>query len=133
MFARWTRQDEEAVAQAREATSTADLAERPVDELSGGQRQRVWIAMALAQETDILLLDEPTTFLDVAHQIDVLDLITDLNRDRGTTTVMVLHDINLAARYADHVFAMCDGEVIAGGPPAEVITSDLIREVFGLE
>jgi iron complex transport system ATP-binding protein len=132
-LARWNARDYEVVAQSLEATGISDLADRAVDELSGGQRQRVWIAMALAQETDILLLDEPTTFLDVAHQIDVLDLITDLNRDRGTTTVMVLHDINLAARYADHVFAMCNGEVIAGGPPAEVITSDLIREVFGLE
>jgi iron complex transport system ATP-binding protein len=132
-LARWSARDYEVVAASLEATGIADLADRAVDELSGGQRQRVWIAMALAQETDILLLDEPTTFLDVAHQIEVLDLLTDLNRDRGTTTVMVLHDINLAARYADHVFAMCAGEVIAGGPPAEVITSDLIRKVFGLD
>ena len=96
----------------------AELADRSVDELSGGQRQRVWIAMALAQETDILLLDEPTTFLDVAHQVEVLDLLTDLNRDRGTTIVMVLHDMNLAARYADHLFAMRDGRIVASGPPS---------------
>ncbi|MGP3534926.1 ABC transporter ATP-binding protein [Microbacterium sp. RD1] len=132
-LSRWSARDYEIVAGALEATGIADLADRSVDELSGGQRQRVWIAMALAQETDILLLDEPTTFLDVAHQIEVLDLLTDLNRDRGTTTVMVLHDINLAARYADHVFALRDGVVIAGGAPTDVITSDLIRDVFGLD
>ena len=91
------------------ATGTLDLADRPVDELSGGQRQRVWIAMALAQQTDVLLLDEPTTFLDVAHQVEVLDLLTDLNRTRGTTVVIVLHDLNLAARYADHLIAMKGG------------------------
>ena len=106
----WSREDDAAVAAALEATQTTDLADRPVDELSGGQRQRVWIAMALAQQTDVLLLDEPTTFLDVSHQIEVLDLLTDLNRTRGTTIVMVLHDLNLAARYADHLVA------IAGGP-----------------
>ncbi len=132
-LARWNARDYEVVAQSLEATGIADLADRSVDELSGGQRQRVWIAMALAQETDILLLDEPTTFLDVAHQIEVLDLLTDLNRDRGTTTVMVLHDINLAARYADHVFAMREGQVIAGGAPSEIITPELIRDVFGLD
>ncbi|MEZ5236889.1 MAG: ABC transporter ATP-binding protein [Acidimicrobiales bacterium] len=96
----WNRQDHEAVAAALAATGTVELADRPIDELSGGQRQRVWIAMALAQQTDILLLDEPTTFLDVAHQVDVLDLLTDLNRQHGTTIVMVLHDLNLAARYS---------------------------------
>ena len=94
------------VARALAATGIEDLADRSVDELSGGQRQRAWIAMALAQETDILLLDEPTTFLDVAHQVEVLDLLTDLNRERGTTIVMVLHDMNLAARYSDHLFAL---------------------------
>jgi iron complex transport system ATP-binding protein len=93
----------------------------------------VWIAMALAQETDILLLDEPTTFLDVAHQVEVLDLLTDLNRDRGTTIVMVLHDMNLAARYADHMFALRAGRLVAGGTPQEVMTSELIREVFDLD
>ena len=100
-LARWTREDDAAVAEALQLTDTADLAERPVDELSGGQRQRVWIAMALAQQTDLLLLDEPTTYLDVSHQVEVLDLLTDLNRTRGTTIAMVLHDLNLAARYAD--------------------------------
>ncbi|MGX1225527.1 iron complex transport system ATP-binding protein [Streptomyces ambofaciens] len=99
-FSRWTAKDDEAVAAALEATHTTDLMDRAVDELSGGQRQRVWIAMALAQQTDLLLLDEPTTFLDISHQIEVLDLLTDLNRTRGTTIVMVLHDLNLAARYA---------------------------------
>ena len=97
------------------ATDTLDLADRPVDELSGGQRQRVWIAMALAQQTDLLLLDEPTTFLDVAHQVEVLDLLTDLNRTHGTTVVIVLHDLNLAARYADHLVAMRAGRVVAEG------------------
>ena len=129
----WSRRDHEAVAAALEVTETADLAERSVDELSGGQRQRVWIAMALAQETDILLLDEPTSFLDVTHQIDVLDLLTDLNRSRGTTIVMVLHDLNLAARYADRLVAMRAGAVHAMGRPDEIVTAELVREVFGLE
>ncbi|MFE1663240.1 ABC transporter ATP-binding protein [Microbacterium sp. P02] len=133
LLARWNDRDFQVVADALAATGTTDLADRAVDELSGGQRQRVWIAMALAQETDILLLDEPTTFLDVAHQIEVLDLLTDLNRDRGTTIVMVLHDVNLAARYADHVFAMREGQIIAEGRPGEVMTAELIREVFDLE
>ncbi len=133
LLARFTEHDYRVVAQSLEATGVAEFADRSVDELSGGQRQRVWIAMALAQETDILLLDEPTTFLDVAHQIEVLDLLTDLNRERGTTIVMVLHDINLAARYADHLFAMRGGEVIAAGPPSEVVTGALIRDVFDLD
>src|SRR5690606_7366656 len=105
-FSSWTRQDEEAVANALSATQTVELADRPMDELSGGQRQRVWIAMALAQQTEILLLDEPTTFLDISHQVDVLDLLMDLNHRQATTIVMVLHDLNLAARYADHLIAM---------------------------
>ncbi|WP_019179278.1 ABC transporter ATP-binding protein [Microbacterium yannicii] len=133
LLARWSARDYEVVAQSLAVTGTDDLAERPVDELSGGQRQRVWIAMALAQETDILLLDEPTTFLDVAHQVEVLDLLTDLNRDRGTTIVMVLHDMNLAARYADHLFALRTGRIVASGAPNEVMTSELIREVFDLD
>ena len=132
-FRRWSHVDEEAVAEALELTDTLDLADRLVDELSGGQRQRVWIAMALAQQTELLLLDEPTTYLDVAHQVEVLDLLTDLNQARGTTIVMVLHDLNLAARYADHLIAMCEGRVVAAGPPAEVITEDCVREVFGME
>jgi iron complex transport system ATP-binding protein len=103
-----------------------------VDELSGGQRQRVWIAMALAQQTDLLLLDEPTTYLDVAHQVEVLDLLADLNAARGTTIVMVLHDLNLAARYSHHLIAMRDGQVAACGAPDEVITSERVEEVFGL-
>jgi iron complex transport system ATP-binding protein len=124
IFSRWSREDDAAVAAALEATRTTALAERPVDELSGGQRQRVWIAMALAQQTDLLLLDEPTTFLDVSHQIEVLDLLTDLNRARGTTVVMVLHDLNLAARY---------GRVHAAGAPADVLTEANVQAVFGLE
>ncbi len=122
-----------AVQRALEATETLDLAERNVDELSGGQRQRVWIAMALAQETDVLLLDEPTTYLDLAHQVEVLDLVTDLNRQRGTTVAIVLHDLNLAARYADNVIAMKGGAVVAVGAPQEVVTEGLVRNVFGLE
>lgn len=133
LFSRWTRKDDEAVDGALTATRTFDLAERPVDELSGGQRQRVWIAMALAQETEILLLDEPTTFLDINHQIEVLDLLTDLNRERGTTVVMVLHDLNLAARYADDLVAMAGGRIHAFGTPEEVLTEDMVRDVFGLE
>jgi len=133
MFARWTRQDDEAVAAALNATQTASLAERPVDELSGGQRQRVWIAMALAQQTEVLLLDEPTTFLDIAHQVEVLDLLTDLNRERGTTIVMVLHDLNLAARYADFLVAMNDGRLHVSGAPQDVLTEKTVADVFGLE
>ncbi|MFN7102026.1 MAG: ABC transporter ATP-binding protein [Pseudorhizobium sp.] len=133
IFSRWTRQDDEAVAAALTATKTLELAERPVDELSGGQRQRVWIAMALAQQTQILLLDEPTTFLDISHQIEVLDLLTDLNRTRETTIVMVLHDLNLAARYADHLVAMAGGRLHISGRPEDVLTEQMVREVFGLE
>jgi len=110
-----------------------ELANRSVDELSGGQRQRVWIAMALAQQTDILLLDEPTTYLDIAYQVEILDLLTDLNRRRGTTIVMVLHDINLSARYADYIFALRKGKLVAQGTPEDVITSELIDTVFGLD
>jgi iron complex transport system ATP-binding protein len=133
ILSRWSRADDIAVADALEATETAALAERSVDELSGGQRQRVWIAMALAQQTDLLLLDEPTTFLDVSHQIEVLDLLTDLNSTRGTTIVMVLHDLNLAARYSDHLVALSAGRVHAQGSPAEVLTEEVVRTVFGLD
>lgn len=122
-----------AVERALETTATLELAERNVDELSGGQRQRVWIAMALAQETEVLLLDEPTTYLDLAHQVEVLDLVTDLNRSRGTTVAIVLHDLNLAARYADHVIAMKAGAIVAEGTAHDVVTEDLVRDVFGLE
>ena len=107
-----------------------DLADRPVDELSGGQRQRAWIAMAVAQGTPVLLLDEPTTYLDLAHQIDVLDLVVDLNRGEGRTVVMVLHDLPQACRYADHVIAMKAGRIVASGKPVEVITEELVDEVF---
>ncbi|WP_438753885.1 ABC transporter ATP-binding protein [Pararhizobium sp. O133] len=133
LFSRWTRRDDEAVDSALAATKIFELAERPVDELSGGQRQRVWIAMALAQQTDILLLDEPTTFLDINHQIEVLDLLVDLNGTRGTTVVMVLHDLNLAARYADHLVALADGRVHMSGAPEEVLTEETVRYVFGLD
>ncbi|WP_226343984.1 ABC transporter ATP-binding protein [Agilicoccus flavus] len=132
MLTRWSREDDAAVAEALDLTDTASLADRSVDELSGGQRQRVWIAMALAQRTDILLLDEPTTFLDIAHQVEVLDLLTDLNRTRATTIVMVLHDLNLAARYADRLVAMCRGRMLADGAPQDVLTAELVEEVFGM-
>jgi iron complex transport system ATP-binding protein len=133
LFSRWSRKDDEAVDGALTATKTSELAERPVDELSGGQRQRVWIAMALAQQTDVLLLDEPTTFLDISHQVEVLDLLTDLNRSRGTTVIMVLHDLNLAARYADYLVAMTQGRVHVSGKPEDVLTEENVRQVFGLE
>lgn len=131
-FAAWNADDYAAVASALEATGIADLADRAVDELSGGQRQRVWIALTLAQQTDVLLLDEPTTFLDLAHQVEVLDLLVDLNRDRGTTIVMVLHDLNMAARYADQLVAMRDGAIHTVGDPAQVVTEQLVLDVFGL-
>jgi iron complex transport system ATP-binding protein len=128
----WSRQDEQIVDDALAATGTIELADRTLDELSGGQRQRVWIAMALAQDTRVLLLDEPTTYLDLAFQVDVLELIAELNRRNGTTVVMVLHDLNQACRYADHLVAMRDGAVVAAGPPIEVVTPELVRDVFGL-
>ncbi|GIF42370.1 iron complex transport system ATP-binding protein [Actinoplanes xinjiangensis] len=133
LLSRWSAADDRAVAAALDATHTADLADRSVDELSGGQRQRVWIAMALAQQTDVLLLDEPTTFLDVSHQVEVLDLLTDLNAARGTTIVMVLHDLNMAARYADQLIALAGGGLHAAGEPAEVLTEECVRTVFGLD
>lgn len=132
-FQRWNATDTDIVAEALCATGTQQLAQRSVDELSGGQQQRVWIAMALAQRTDVLLLDEPTTYLDVPHQLEVLDLLTDLNRKRGTTIGMVLHDITLAARYADELVLMLDGRIIARGTPWEVITPQLLREGFDLD
>jgi len=133
ILSRWSLADDMAVAEALRATQTAELVDRTVDELSGGQRQRVWIAMALAQRTDVLLLDEPTTFLDVSHQVEVLDLLTDLNRSNATTIVMVLHDLNVAARYADHLIAMVGGRVHATGHPVDVLTEATVRAVFGLE
>ncbi|MGC9665320.1 ABC transporter ATP-binding protein [Planosporangium sp. 12N6] len=128
----WSADDAAAVREAMTRADVTHLADRPVDTLSGGQRQRVWIAMALAQQTPILLLDEPTTYLDLAHQVEVLDLLRRLVRD-GRTVVAVLHDLNQAARYADHVVAMRDGRVVARGAPAGVLTADTIGEVFGLE
>ncbi|MBL7520058.1 ABC transporter ATP-binding protein [Frankia sp. CNm7] len=128
----WSGTDDDAVARALVATDTVELADRQVDELSGGQRQRVWIAMALAQETDLLLLDEPTTFLDVSHQVEVLDLLTDLNRRDGKTVVIVLHDLNLACRYADHLIAMTAGTGVAAGPAADTVTEQLVEDVFGM-
>lgn len=132
-FAGWTEADERAVQHALEATNTLALAERAVDSLSGGQRQRVWIALALAQETPLLLLDEPTTWLDITHQIDLLELLEDLNRQQGHTLVMVLHDLNHACRYATHLVAMRDGKVLATGRPREVVTPALIKAVYDLD
>ncbi len=132
-YRQWSSDDETAVAEALRWTGMFDLADRPVDELSGGQRQRAWISMALAQGTDLLLLDEPTTFLDLAHQVDVLDLVERLHAETGRTVVMVLHDLNLAARYAQRLVAMKDGAIAAQGDPADVLTEDLLAEVFGLE
>ncbi|WP_079148159.1 ABC transporter ATP-binding protein [Streptomyces agglomeratus] len=128
----WSDEDERAVTDAMARTDVTALAERPVDALSGGQRQRVWIAMALAQETDLLLLDEPTTYLDISHQVEVLDLVRQLNHDQGRTVVTVLHDLNQAARYADHLVAMKEGRVVAEGHPRDIVTADLVQEVFGL-
>lgn len=129
----WSPADEEAVADALAATEIADLADRAVDELSGGQRQRVWIALALAQGTGLMLLDEPTTFLDLAHQVEVLDLLADLNEREGRTVALVLHDLNLACRYAHHLVAMRDGAIVAQGAPGDVITAETVAEVFGLD
>jgi len=129
----WSEEDEAAVARALASTGTESLRERSVDELSGGQRQRVWIALALAQETEIMLLDEPTTYLDLAHQVEVLELLADLNAERGRTIVMVLHDLNQACRYAHHLVAVRDGRIHAQGDPAEIVDQGLVREVFGLE
>ncbi len=131
-FRQWSAADQDIVTEALEWTDMRELAGRPVDTLSGGQRQRAWISMALAQGTDLLLLDEPTTYLDLSHQIDVLDLVARLHAERGRTIVMVLHDLNLAARYADHVVAMRAGRIVAQGPPAEVFTVELLADVFGL-
>jgi ferric enterobactin transport system ATP-binding protein len=132
LLRQWSAADEEAVAQAMEATGVTSLAGRPVDELSGGQRQRVWVAMVLAQQTPLLLLDEPTTYLDIAHQIELLELFRELNRAKGHTLVAVLHDLNHASRYADNIIAMKDGKVVAEGAPADVVTAELVEEVFGL-
>ena len=131
-FRRWSVADADAVARAPALTDTQDLVGRRVEELSGGQRQRAWVAMMLAQDPRILLLDEPTTYLDIAHQVDVLDLLADLNQQRGTTVVMVLHDLNLAARYADHLVVMAGGRLVREGAPADVLDAECVREAFGL-
>jgi iron complex transport system ATP-binding protein len=132
-FKQWSKADERAVARALETTGVDGFADRPLDTLSGGQRQRAWISMALAQETDTLLLDEPTTFLDVAHQLEVLQLLNRLNREEGRTILMVLHDLNNAARYSHHVVALSEGRVFDAGTPEEVVTPELLREVFNVE
>jgi iron complex transport system ATP-binding protein len=129
----WSRDDEAVVAEALSWTDMSELADRPVDELSGGQRQRAWISMALAQGTDLLLLDEPTTYLDLSHQIDVLELVGRLHAERGRTVVVVLHDLNLAARYAQRLVAMKDGVLVSSGRPEEVLTEQLLADVFDLE
>lgn len=129
----WATDDEAAVTKALHITGMAALADRPVDALSGGQRQRAWIAMTLAQETAIILLDEPTTFLDLAHQIEVLHLLERLNCEEGRTIVMVVHDLNHATRHAQHIIALREGKIAATGSPASVITPALVRTVFGVE
>ena len=131
LLRQWTPEDENQVAAAMDATGVTALADRAVDELSGGQRQRVWMAMALAQQTGILLLDEPTTYLDIAHQIDLLDLCADLN-EQGRTLVAVLHDLNHACRYATHLIAMKAGKIVAEGDPGAIITAELVANVYGL-
>lgn len=133
VFQRWNAADTARVAEAMARTGVAELADRPVGDLSGGQRQRVWIAMALAQDPRILLLDEPTTFLDLSHQIEVLDLLRDLNRTDGTTIVVVLHELNLAARYADELVVMSHGRIVAHGSASDVLTADVISEAFSLD
>ncbi|HWD07194.1 MAG TPA: ABC transporter ATP-binding protein [Amycolatopsis sp.] len=132
LLRQWSREDATVVAESMLATGVADLAERLVDELSGGQRQRVWMAMALAQQTDLLLLDEPTTYLDIAHQIDILDLCAQLHAEQGRTLVAVLHDLNHAARYATHMIALRDGRVLATGTPEEVVTAENVENIFEL-
>lgn len=132
-FGRLTKRDFEVIDWALEATGTMDFKFRPVDALSGGQRQRVWIAMALAQETDIIFLDEPTTYLDMAHQLEVLELLQELNQNEGRTIVMVLHDLNQAARFADHLIALKAGEIVRAGTCEEVIQREVLREVFQID
>jgi iron complex transport system ATP-binding protein len=129
----WSAEDEKAVKDALNATKMMEHADKQVDSLSGGQRQRAWIAMTLAQQTDAILLDEPTTFLDMAHQIEVLDLLCELNEREQRTIVMVLHDINLACRYAHHIIAVANGAVAQQGTPHKIVTEELIRKVFGME
>ncbi|MGW2345873.1 ABC transporter ATP-binding protein [Streptomyces sp. NPDC001661] len=133
LLRQWSSEDERIVQESMGSTGVAELAERYVDELSGGQRQRVWIAMALAQQTPLLLLDEPTTYLDIQHQIDVLDLCAELHEEQGRTLVAVLHDLNHAARYATHLIALREGEVIAEGAPKDIVTAELVEQLFGMK
>ncbi len=133
LFTRWREEDERAVANAMQATGVTNLASQSVDTLSGGQRQRVWIAMVLAQETAIMLLDEPTTWLDISHQIDLLELLSELNRQQGYTLAAVLHDLNQACRYATHLIALKEGKIVAEGAPGEIVTAELIEQVYGLK
>lgn len=132
LFTRWRKEDEAAVIKAMLATGITDLAAQSVDTLSGGQRQRAWIAMVLAQETSIMLLDEPTTWLDISHQIDLLELLSDLNRTQGFTLAAVLHDLNQACRYATHLIALRDGKIVAEGAPKEIVTPELIERIYGM-
>lgn len=132
LFTRWRDEDERAVQKAMDATGVSALADQSVDTLSGGQRQRAWIAMVLAQETSILLLDEPTTWLDISHQIDLLELLSALNREQGYTLAAVLHDLNQACRYANHLIALRDGKIIAEGAPSEIVDAALIEAIYGL-
>ena len=132
LISQWTTSDQVAVDNALRLTGLEQSSETPVDQLSGGQRQRAWLAMALSQETQIMLLDEPTTYLDIAHQVEILNLLKRLNSDEGRTIVMVLHDLNQACRYADHMVAMMNGQIVAAGTPDEVVTPQLVEKVFGL-
>ncbi|QSW36497.1 iron-enterobactin ABC transporter ATP-binding protein [Leclercia pneumoniae] len=132
LFTRWRKEDEAAVTRAMQATGITDLAAQSVDTLSGGQRQRAWIAMVLAQETAIMLLDEPTTWLDISHQIDLLELLSELNRTQGYTLAAVLHDLNQACRYATHLIALRDGKIVAEGAPKAIVTPDLIEQIYGM-
>jgi len=129
----WSEEDEYMVNKALKATKMTELSDKPVDSLSGGQRQRGWIAMTLAQGTDTILLDEPTTYLDLAHQVEILDLLYDLNQEEGSTIVMVLHDLNLACRYADNIVAIKNKNIHTQGKPEEVVNVDMVREVFGMD
>lgn len=132
LFTRWRQEDEDAVDRAMQVTGMASLAEQSVDTLSGGQRQRAWIAMVLAQETSIMLLDEPTTWLDISHQIDLLELLSELNRHQGYTLAAVLHDLNQACRYATHLIALRDGKIVAQGAPKAIVTPELIERIYGM-
>lgn len=133
LFSQWSIEDEQAVKQAMQVTRIEEFAEHTVDALSGGQRQRVWIAMLLAQQTPILMLDEPTTYLDISHQLELLELFKKLKQQLGHTVVAVLHDLNQACRYADNLIVLRCGEIVAQGPPDEVMTESLVKHVFGLD